>query len=382
MTEPCATYQQRSAIVADISASALDYWEATRAAALRAAELLETSGEVAIFLLGCVEPISKERLAVAAPVCPDGRAQPLGLLGPTMRAAVAHEPLQILVVVGSGPVFDLEDWTLNPAVDRTVLVCTGGVSLWPVNGASRRPEELRSDQVDKLLDAVGRAAMAPAPALPERAYQRARQRWELDPTGFPLVWVEPARCFVQLFPITKHQFELFLAASGHAFDDSWYAGLLGENPRASLRNLQPDDCERLFITSVTPDEAATFATWLGPSYSALDPREWRACAEWLRQQPVETPVELFDRMAPEACALWDQLNRVLAPVSLGDLALLPEGLLEWVVERSKPPVPMFLGRPRQLFSRRFWMQSADPYKARPPAQPRLYERGFRLRAAL
>ena len=83
-------------------------------------------------------------------------------------------------------------------------------------------------------------------------------QFSCDRTGFPLIAVPSVGVEVQLLPVTKIQFECFLAEPND-FGDAWYEEVLTFNPRISYRQFMADTRERLFITGILPEEALAFA---------------------------------------------------------------------------------------------------------------------------
>ena len=98
-------------------------------------------------------------------------------------------------------------------------------------------------------------------------------RWYSDRTGFPLIEVEEIACAVHLLPVTKIQFEQFLA-TGEGYGDAWYQSLLDLNPRITPFKYEGRERERFFISGILPGEAEAFTKWLGDDYRLPSAREW------------------------------------------------------------------------------------------------------------
>ena len=137
---------------------------------------------------------------------------------------------------------------------------------------------------------------------------------------------------MHLLPVMKVQFERYLAEPGTP-GDAWYETVLATNPRCSYRTVQPDTRERLILTGILPAEAEQFAHWLGPEYRLPTVEEWRtaygvlrSCHGWFRELEV-----LLERTAsPVARAVYAALRVDREPGSLAQVALMEEGVLEWV----------------------------------------------------
>jgi hypothetical protein len=221
-------------------------------------------------------------------------------------------------------------------------------------------------------------SMPPTVALSYRSY-----RWMLDRLGYPLIWVEPLAAFVQLFPVTKMQFEQYLAeAKPPQHSDAWYAALLALNPRAAPRNGACQYYERLFITGVLPDEASDFCRWIGANYRLLDIAQWRTCYHWLASQSSSSiPPALDHSITWSTRALWETIEAATQPHSLLDLSLMAQGVIEWVAE---PVIGVGhewagLGKTRADFAPPALRRPIDPIRPIAGATPeRLAAFGFRL----
>lgn len=99
-------------------------------------------------------------------------------------------------------------------------------------------------------------------------------QWSCDRTGFPLVAIPGLGMEVHLLPVTKVQFERFLAEPD-AFGDTWYEEALALNPRVPSRQFTAKNRERLFLTGILPEEALAFAKWLGAGFDLPTVTEWR-----------------------------------------------------------------------------------------------------------
>ena len=153
-----------------------------------------------------------------------------------------------------------------------------------------------------------------------------------DRTGFPYVELKDPALAVSLLPLTKLQFEVYLADLTPQ-GDRWYEELLTLNPRISLQRFTPEQRERLFLTGLLPAEAQDFATWLGDGYRLPTVAEWRAIYRCF-QSTAFTP--LVASPAPGVCAaaLLRRLEEQSRPQTLLDFSLMRGGVVEWVRDRN------------------------------------------------
>lgn len=173
-----------------------------------------------------------------------------------------------------------------------------------------------------------------------------------DRLGFPLLRL-PRRSFrFHLLPVTKAQFEQYLAEPG-GWGDAWYADILAVAPRASWRSFRPEDRERVFMTGVLPDEAMRYALWMGPAFDLPNEAEWRDTFRELNRSAA-TLADIDRRgWSPIALQIADSICDQLGTDRLADVALLRQrmGLVEWT--RGKR-VWRGLGSPRHEFWPNLW----------------------------
>jgi len=173
--------------------------------------------------------------------------------------------------------------------------------------------------------------------------------FSIDPMGFPLVEFPTLGLQMHLLPITKVQFEHFLAES-RKFDDNWYETVLKLNPRVSYRNFTADKRERLFLTGILIDEAQEFANWLGEEFDLPTADEWRACYKLLRELKLPTTDNLLNNLnncSKPAQIIIRRLLSQIHPKTLLELSLMEEGVMEWV--KGRDAKWKLLGKPRQSF---------------------------------
>ncbi len=380
MSQPQPDPDEAFALIIDTSSSAAPSLDDAR----RTAQLIYDMTGVAdeerfrIFMLGNTTPISLAALKQTSPPGVVRQSQPCSLISPIMETLVREGKRRYVIIVGSGEIFDLEDWAGDPKVDGWLLVKVGERSL---QGAEGRLSEITADQINDDIDTVLSYFTRPmtwSVETPRYAREPDSFRWAVDAAGYPLVFAEPLGAYVQLFPVTKPQFERFLASGKHhEFGDDWYEEILKMNPRASYRSTELTARERLFLTGIKPDEALAFGHWMGRDYSLLTAQEWAACYEWFGTRAAPSlPRDISCRLSPDALAVWgvveDRWLEGSRQSSLRELSLMSEGILEWVVER--PGRYCGLGEPPATK-----MQRKADAPVRPLGQPRLRNLGFRLR---
>jgi hypothetical protein len=229
--------------------------------------------------------------------------------------------------------------------------------------------------------------------------------FELDSTGFPLVFVPGLSLSAHLLPVTKVQFEEWLVlpnTPGDRFYDEVQIiqqridvarsarlglGLSGEpntgsqgsspsNERISWRHCDEDPSSyvRLLVTGILPKEARGFAQWLGEGYDLPTVSEWRAIARsWASMKPI-VPVNRYSL----AENVWHKLYEVTQPKTLLDQSLMVfGGVMEWVWDDHKKRV-LWLGRPHADF----YPTTFRPLQYDPPVpritSGRFWFCGFRL----
>jgi hypothetical protein len=251
-----------------------------------------------------------------------------------------------LVVVGTVGIIDLADWLEVEQSAHWGFVRIGDEK--PHDGSLLRlvvgPDQL-SELINRLLLGEG----APASAGVPRPAGFVHERWKVDCSGFPMIYIPPLGGYVQLFPVTKPQVEYFLTDSREsAYGRDWYAELLRLNPRLSVCAADVAEFEQLFATGLLPQEVDDFARWQGRDLRPMTVYEWRTAYQWLTSAPLSVwPAELERDLNPLAHYLWHKLDARLQPVALLDLSLMRGGLVEWV--RGPSGAWFGMGQPRQHF---------------------------------
>jgi hypothetical protein len=200
-----------------------------------------------------------------------------------------------------------------------------------------------------------------------------------DRLGFPLLRLPAVGVECHLLPLTKAQFECFLAEP-QGLGDDWYQQVLAVNPRMSWRGIDPAKLEELFLTAVWPAEAGDFARWLGDGFVLPTPEQWRTIYQHLREQPVGR-AELDQGLLASS-----QLNEVARAILVSllaarpirtwaELAMFESGLLDWVRDRRAEYGG--LGAPRPAFFIHLLNPSHDaPVRPTRGQRPRCF--GFRF----
>jgi hypothetical protein len=171
-----------------------------------------------------------------------------------------------------------------------------------------------------------------------------------DKTGFPLLVVEDAGVEAHLLPVTKLQFEQFIAET-NIISQNHYQEMLALNAVTSPHNFSPEERERLFVTGILPDEALAFARWLGDGFDLPTAREWREVYAALRRVPPPRQTPLLEVVDGVAKAILERFSEQMEIRSLRDYALMEGGLVEWVRHEKSL---LGLGAPRPEFHANLW----------------------------
>jgi hypothetical protein len=194
-----------------------------------------------------------------------------------------------------------------------------------------------------------------------------------DRTNFPLLAIEDLDLEMHLLPVTKTQFEQFVADSG-PLELARYEKLLALNPAVPPAKFSAKERERLFITGILPTEAHAFAHWLGEGFDLPTVAEWRAIYAVLRVTSLprhDLAAELAD--SPAGAILARLTRQTLSQLML-DISLMRGGLVEWVRQGQSW---VGLGAPRPQFQPNLWDPLSHEIKPLRPGE-RLRYFGFRL----
>jgi len=361
------------ALVADASDSAAPFWEQTAKTVADLIVALSDDSVLSVHLLGTCLHWESEDWRPNMPIPPE-TSRSGSFLAPVMaelrKMGVVPD---VAIIVGTGEVFDLKDWASS--MPCWILVRVGDGSLQNADG---RLPELTADEPDRLVDLLHTTPSDISRPSLSGQEGRVEHQWRLDLTGYPLVYVPPVRAYVHLFPVAKPQFECFLAeARLSGYGDTWYAALLGINPRISPAAVSSTNYEQLFVTGLLPDEVQAYIYWHGQGFGLLSSGQWLETSRWMETEGLSVlPADLERDLAPTARQLWDGLLRELHPRTLLDLSLMRAGVVEWVHESGRPCLGM--GQPRQCF-RPGYHDVTQPYEPT-PAMLRCRSKffGFRL----
>lgn len=334
MTTPGSVF-----LIADGSESSLPVWEQTTQVVSALLAALPPAAAAGVFLLGSTLRWAPDVWRSDLTLAPHQRGG--SFLAPILLS-LPREP-SICIVIGAGEVFDLEDWSRNGA--RWGLVRVGEASLQATGGSL---VEVTPADLPLLLDYVQTVAASPLAPLPALS-GFVRHRWALDSRGFPLIWVEPLRAYLHLFPVSRPQFEHYLcAARPSGLGDAWYTDLLKLLPRSSPATVSAERLEQLFCAGLLPSEVQDYVQWQGADYALPTVDAWRTAYAWLEKQDVSAPpAGIEDRLAPLARRLWHAVLTMRQPHTLLDLSLMRGGLLEWASGEAGAWVGM--GKPRPAF---------------------------------
>lgn len=171
-----------------------------------------------------------------------------------------------------------------------------------------------------------------------------------DRTQFPLVRLTNPQIEVHLLPLTKVQFEQFLAETAR-FGDGWYEQLLSLNSRVSWRCFSDLQRERLFLTGILPEELSEFARWLGAGFDLPTVDEWRSACEALGCVSADRLEEVLPLLCEPARVILQKLHHQWSPSTLAEIGLFRYGVVEWVRDDHRW---VGLGSPRSDFHSNLW----------------------------
>jgi len=160
-----------------------------------------------------------------------------------------------------------------------------------------------------------------------------RSSYSTDPLGFPLVHVPGLNLLAHLLPITKLQFERFLAEP-NSYENRWYDEVLATNPRCSPDSFEDEHREQVFLTGILPKEVQHFAEWLGVGFRVPTVTEWRAVYQTLSQLPFDS--QSVDRLPLSYAGreIIQRMVKLIEPPSVRDVALMRNGVLEWTLDET------------------------------------------------
>jgi hypothetical protein len=208
-----------------------------------------------------------------------------------------------------------------------------------------------------------------------------------DPVGFPMIWIEEIGAFMHWLPVTKIQFEKFIAASsGGFFDDAWYRRLLDLNPRVAVTGIDPQNYCNAFLTGVLPEEARQFAAWCGGEYSLPTFADWQKAYAALASMPI-APGEMPDLLEEAGDLVRAVVTRIASASEAAarpgrermraDQMLMRLGVLEWVEKTGGSAPWAGMGEPSPYF-RTLWSIEKGPTTPSDACSSRSSVFGFRL----
>jgi hypothetical protein len=202
-------------------------------------------------------------------------------------------------------------------------------------------------------------------------------QFTFDRTGFPLLRLPHLRLDVHLLPVTKLQFEQFLATE-QGYGDRWYEQLLNLNPRVSYHDFPDPLREQLFLTGILPPEAERFALWLGDGFGLPTAEQWGRIFGHLerRKDAVKTTFQAIRREAASAPRhILQRLAEQIGDASPQQQGLWIGGVVEWVAGLRAGWAG--LGAPRPQFYPNLFRPPADLVRPISGAE-RQKQFGFRL----
>jgi hypothetical protein len=336
--------RNRLLVIADASESALACW--TETCTFIAELLLAINNDLVpeITVMGTGFIGDRDEWAKYSSSFPDIDHAP-SLIGPLIESVYdrINEVIGI-IIVGSGEVYDLLDWIRN--LDNWFLVCTGSQPLAPSGSGLKEWLPTQLTQIISLISVLKNRAVKSSHQLMNGTFG---QDWDLDRSGFPLLFVPPLAAYIHLFPILRAQFEVFLSDNrSNRWGDEWYSRMSAAmTKRIPIWNLTKDNYEAVFLGGVLPDEIYAFQTWCGNNYYPLTLQCWLAGWKWLAGQPVSViPIEIDNHLNQSARELWHFALTKLPCQTLLDLTFMRHGMVEWV----KTPANEWTGtgKPRRI----------------------------------
>ncbi|MCU0484856.1 MAG: hypothetical protein MUC85_01975 [Anaerolineales bacterium] len=334
---------KRVLLIADISQSAADCWQETQALVDQILSKPDTGCTVEVALLGTRLIFNAEQWHRQSNL-PVRLGSAASLVAPVLAAARHQlDEIAVVILIGSGEVFDLPDWVQDPAAWR--LVQTGKQPLTPLPNLTHHT----TDQPDGLLSGVASMPAGRIAWSSRFMSGSGGQRWCLDRAGYPMVYIPPLQGYVHLFPVLRAQFEAFLADAHPAgCEDAWYTKLVEAMlPRVPAWCATQENYESTLIGAMLPDDVTAFQAWCGSDFQPLSEQEWLEAWKWLASQPLSIlTASLEDELASSARELWGMLLERPGKNTLLDLCLMRHGLIEWVRRGAEGWSGM--GKPRRI----------------------------------
>ena len=360
-------------LVIDASDSAAPHWSEIKQAGQHVIQVLPDGAIDCVYLLGSPHAVECEK--VSNLIFP-ARSGP-SLIAPIItKLREERRRVQVGIIIGTGEVFDLEDYLWSPWVNHWALVNASDFSLAP---AGLYVPEFSTKNLDILYEYLDNGSFSPSAVQKRFASVWSSENYELefDRAGFPLIYIESLHSWIHLFPVAKPQFETFLSETSH-FDDEWYQQILSVGPRCSFRNQEASSYEDLFLTGILFQEILPFADWLGPEYRLLSVSEWREAYRCMEKRAIFSPPANAEHagLAESAKGIWQQVLELTNPSSLLEQSLMEHGVIEWLAEGGIPAGG--LGHPRSSFKSILYHPLTDEPRRPISHAMRLRHYGFRL----
>ena len=170
-------------------------------------------------------------------------------------------------------------------------------------------------------------------------------KFRLDPTGFPMVWVDAIDAYMHWIPATKIQFEYFLCAAPDSyFDATWYDQVLHLNPRVTPKSIRGNNYWKAFLSGIKPSEVQRFARWCGEGYTIPSLQDWFTAYQSLKSlPPEESAIDNMGDLRERVRSLLTQLDSASQVAlrnvgyerTLADQMLMRMGVMEWVESNSQ-----------------------------------------------
>jgi hypothetical protein len=174
--------------------------------------------------------------------------------------------------------------------------------------------------------------------------------FEIDPAGFPMVWVEAIAAWMQWLPMSRLELERFLsAAQDGPIDHAWCGRLLELNAAVALARIDSGSYAEALLTRIVPGEAERFAARLGEGFAL-----------------------------PTLHLSFVATTRPRRQRTLADQMLMRYGVFEWVWQSEPPGRWVGVGEPRPVRGVSLGSPERGPAAPDRPETFRSYLYGCRL----
>lgn len=246
--------------------------------------------------------------------------------------------------------------------------------------------EIAAEEEPPSVDPEVAGQLAPVPAVAARTAVDPSFP-VADPAGFPMVWIEEIGAYMHWLPVTKLQFEKFVALTPDPFfDDAWYRRALDLNPRVAVPEIDLENYLQAFLTGILPEEASRFAAWCGEDYALPTLADWQKAYAALAAEPA-CALTTLDPSAAAGELVRRLLTRIESSAAAAarpgrertraDQMLMRRGLLEWVKQDGRSGYWSGMGEPAPHF-KILWSIERGPSVPRDAGFSRSPAFGFRL----